>query len=118
MASVAHCLSTTSDDSAVLMPFIAYQLIPLDKHPGVCPIGIGDVPLQIIAKAILFSVGDDVVSAAGPLQTCAGYTAGSELPFMPCGLCFIRTVDCKAELLVDASNAFNSISCKAALENM
>ena len=69
LASVARCLSTTSVDSAVLMPFIACQLIPLDKHPGVCPVGIRDVPLQTIAKAILFSVGDDVVYAAGPLQT-------------------------------------------------
>ena len=54
------------------MPFVACRLTPLDEHPGVCPIGIRDVPHQIIAKAI-----DVVVSAADPLQTCAGHAAGS-----------------------------------------
>ena len=79
LASVACCLSTSLvDDPAVLMPFVACRLIPLDKHPGVHPIGIGDVPRQIVAKAILHVLGEDIVSAAGPLQTCAGHAAGSE----------------------------------------
>ena len=60
------------------MPFVACRLIPLDKRPGVRPIGIGDVPRRIVAKAILFVIGEDVISAAGHLQTCAGHAAGSE----------------------------------------
>ena len=35
---------------------------------------------------------------------------------MPCGICF--TANCEAALLVDASNAFNSINRKAALHNI
>ena len=50
LASTACCLATTEVDSAVLMPFVACRLIPLDKRPGVHPIGIGDIPRQIIAK--------------------------------------------------------------------
>ena len=117
MASVARCLSTTLVDSAVLMPFVACQLFPLDKHLGVYHIGIGDVPCRIIAKAILLSVGDDVVSAAGPLQICAGHAAGSEAAVHAMQDMF-QTADCEAALLVDASNAFNSINLKAALHNI
>ena len=78
LSSVVCCLSTVTINSAILMPFVACRLIPLDKCPGAHPTGIGDVPRQIIAKAVLFSVGDDVISAADPLQTCAGHAAGSE----------------------------------------
>jgi len=41
------------------------------------PIGIGDVPCRIVVK---FVIGEDtdIVSAVGPLQTCAGHAAGSE----------------------------------------
>ena len=67
LASVACCIATAEVDSTVLMPFVACWLVPLDKCPGVHPIGIGDVPRQIIAKAILYPVSDDIASAVGPL---------------------------------------------------
>ena len=117
LSFVAHRLSTVTIDSAILMPFVACRLIPLDKRPGVRLIGIGDVPRRIIAKAILFSVGDDVISAAGPLQTCAGHAAGSEAAIHAMQEIFC-TADCEAALLVDASNAFNSINRKAVLHNI
>ena len=45
LASVACHLSTSLvDDPTVLMPFVTCRLIPLDKHPSVRPISIGDVP--------------------------------------------------------------------------
>lgn len=52
------------------MPCVACWLIPLDKCPRLCLIGIGDVPCCIVVEAILFSIGNDVVSAAASLQTC------------------------------------------------
>ena len=42
------------------------------------PITIGGVLHRIVVKATLFVVGEGIVSAAGPLQTCAGHAAGSE----------------------------------------
>jgi len=78
LASVACCLSTTTIELAILMPFVACRLIPLGKCPGVRLIGIGDVPHRIVAKAILYVIGDDIALAGGRLQTCAGYSAGSE----------------------------------------
>ena len=53
LESVARCLAITEIDPAILAPFVACRLIPLDKNPGVRPIGIGDVPQRILAKAIL-----------------------------------------------------------------
>jgi hypothetical protein len=61
-----------------LSAFVACRLIPLDKDPGIRPIGIGEVPRRIIAKAILRVVRDDVKEAVGPLQTCAGFETGCE----------------------------------------
>jgi len=69
------------------------------------PIGIGDVPRRIIAKSILYAVGDDVVLAAGPLQTCAGQSAGSEAAVHAIKDMF-NDDNCEAALLVDATNPF------------
>ena len=52
--------------------FVACRLIPLDKDPGVRPIGIGEIHPQIIAKAISWILSTDIEDAAGPLQVCAG----------------------------------------------
>ena len=45
LAAVAHRLCVQEVDSAELMAFVACRLIPLDKKPGVRPIGVGDVLL-------------------------------------------------------------------------
>ena len=118
LASVASRLCTSLiKEPAVLMPFVACRLIPLDKCPGVRPIGIGDASRRIVAKAILFVIGDDIVSAAGPLQTCAGHAAGSEAAVHAMKEMFGDS-ECEAALFVDASNAFNRINRQAALHNI
>jgi len=99
------------------MPFLACQLIPLGKRPGVRPIGIGDVPCHIVSKAVLYAIGDDIVSAAGPLLTCAGHEAGSEAAVHAMKELF-GAVTSEAALLVDASNVFNCINHQAALHNI
>ena len=99
------------------MLFVACRLILLDKRPGVRPIDIGDVPRRIVAKAILFVIGEDVISAVGPLQTCAGHAAGSEATVHVMKEMF-ENGNCEAALLVDASNAFNCVNRQAALHNI
>ncbi len=64
------CTSNLHPDD--LSAFVACRLIPLDKCPGVRPIGVGEVPRRIIAKAVLSLFRQDVQDAAGPLQVCAG----------------------------------------------
>ena len=39
-----------------LSALVACRLIPLNECPGVRPIGVGEVPRRIIAKAILKTV--------------------------------------------------------------
>ena len=71
LASVARRITTTYVNPNGLSAFVACRLIPLDKCPGVRPIGVGEVPRRIIGKAILRVVGSDVEEAAGPRQVCA-----------------------------------------------
>ena len=60
-----------------LEAYTSCRLIPLDKNPGVKPIGIGEIIRRIIEKAIQI-VKSDVVESAGSLQLCAGQPGGSE----------------------------------------
>ena len=43
IAILAKKLATKIEDPAVLEALIACRLIPLDKNPGVRPIGVGEV---------------------------------------------------------------------------
>jgi hypothetical protein len=89
-------------------------LLWLNKNPGVRPIGIGEVSRRIIAKAILKVVGNDVQSAAGPLQTCAGHESDAVHAMKKIHF----NEGTEGILLVDASNAFNSLNRIAALHNI
>ena len=71
------------------------------------PIGIGEVPRRIIAKAVLSLFRLNIQDAAGPLQVCAGQEGGCE-----------AAIHAMREILVDASNAFNTINRHAALHNI
>ena len=96
---------------------LACRLIPLDKNPGLRPIGIGKVLHRIASKVVASHIREYIMSALGSLQVCAGYEAGCE-----------SLVHAKHEihedqssevlLLLDALNAFNSISRNAFLHNI
>jgi hypothetical protein len=81
------------------------------------PIGVGEVPRRIIAKAILRTIGKDIEEAAGPLQVCAGQDGGCEAAVHAMRAIF-QDADTEGCLLVDASNAFNSLNRRAALHNV
>ena len=104
-------------DPEALAPLMSCRLIALDKNPRVRPIGIGEVVRRIIAKAILSIVSGDVQYAAGSLQLCAGQKAGAEAAVHAMNKAFNKS-DCEAILLVDASNAFNSLNRHVALRNI
>lgn len=53
-------------------------LIALNKHPGVRPIGVGEVARRIISKAILSVIERDTKAAAGNTQLSVGQTLGCE----------------------------------------
>ena len=70
LASVAKRICTTFIDPKCLSAFVACRLVPLDKCPGVRPIGIGETIWRIIGKAIMATIGRNIIDAAGPLVLC------------------------------------------------
>ena len=70
IAALARKLATELVDPKSLEAFVACRLIPLDKCPGVRPIGIGEILRRIIGKVIGWALKEDIQIAAGPLQVC------------------------------------------------
>ena len=117
MAMMARRICSKFVDPMCLTAFTACRLVALDKHPGVRPVGIGEVLRRIIGKAILAVVGQDVQQVTGALQVCAGQQAGCESAVHAMGLVF-QDSNTEAVLLADASNAFNCLNRQAALQNV
>ena len=109
LADVGKRRATSLVHPEALTAFVACRLIPLNKCPRVRPIGVGDVLRCISAKAILRIVSIDVKAAAGPLQFCAGQDGGCEVAVHAMCKIFLDQ-DTEAALLIDATNAFNSIN--------
>ena len=78
IAMFAKNLLKDSYDSSLLEAYTSCRLIPLNKNPGVRPIGVGEVLRRLIGKVISWEFKTDFMEAATPLQTCAGYGAGAE----------------------------------------
>ena len=117
LASTARRICTALVDPKSISPLLACRVIALDKTPGVRPIGIGDTTRRIIAKAVLSVVRTDVQNASGCLQLCGGQISGIEAAVHAVRNAF-NSEDCEAALLVDASNAFNSLNRQVALQNI
>lgn len=103
-------------DPTSLEAITACRLIPLNKNPGVRPIGICETIRRIMSKAVLLVTKADVQTAVGPLQTCAGYEAGCEAAIHFVHELFSDEL-VEGLLLVDASNAFNNLNRRVVLHN-
>ena len=96
---------------------VACRLIPLDKSPGVRPIGVGEVLRRIIGKAILTVLKSGILNVTGYQQLCAGLKSG-------CEVAIHAVVDLFEEdtthgfIQTDARNAFNSINRTLLLDNV
>ncbi len=117
VAQMTRRLCTEHVDPVGIQAFIACRLIPLDKRPGVRPIGIGETLRRIIGKAVLKVVGPDVRAVTGALQLCAGQESGIEAAVHAMRVIFEHE-DTDAVLLVDAKNAFNNLNRQTALRNI
>ena len=109
IASIAKKLCTNYVDPQSISAFTACRLIALDKKPGVRPIGIGETIRRIVNKAIALALRDDIQDAAGALQVCAGQLSGCEAAVHAMHKIF-ESPETEAAILVDASNAFNSLN--------
>ena len=64
--------------------FFACRLTPLNKNPGVRPIGACERVRRIIGKAVISTLQYEIQSVAGAMQLCAGQKAGCEAAITPC----------------------------------
>lgn len=79
-------------------------------------IGVGEVTWRIIPKCVTRVTKQDIIVARISLQMCTGLRSGAEAAVHAMYSIF-DTNDTKAMLLIDASNAFNSLNWAAALHN-
>ena len=109
IAKLARILATQHIDPVYLESYVCSRLIPLNKNPGIRPIGVGEVLRRIIGKSLSWTLKPDIQDAAGCLQVSSGVKSGSEA-----AIHFMReafdTTAAEAVILVDATNAFNSLN--------
>ena len=110
------CVEKLTDPESI-EALMACRLVPLNKDPGLRPIGIGEVLRRIIGKAVTTVCRTDIQVAAGGLQLCAGIPGGVEA-----GIHSLRQMfeddDAHGLIQVDANNAFNSINRQVLLHNI
>jgi hypothetical protein len=116
LSNVAKRLCTTYVNPKFITAYTACRLIPLDKNPGVRPIGVGEVVRRIIGKTIMMITKSDLQESVGQSQLCAGFEAGCETAFHTMSHIF-SLPETEAALFVDASNAFNSLNRRMTLLN-
>ena len=97
--------------------FIACRLIPLNKYPGLRPIGVGEVLRGIAGKVLMKTLKKDVMYDAGSLQVFAGQENGAGATFRAMYNIY-NNKHSKAVLLIEAENAFNSINRNVMIRNI
>ena len=117
LANVAKKTCVEPDQTNSLEAFLASRLIPLDKNPGLRPIGVGEVIRRIIGKSVIHTLKEDIIRSVGNLQVCAGHESGCEAAIHAMSQIF-NEEDSEAVLLIDASNAFNAVNRKLFLHNV
>ena len=110
-------LCTEHIDPTSISTLTNCRLIPLDKNPGVRPIGIGEVLRRIMGKAVVMLLKPEILDTVGPLQLSAGQEGGCEAACHAMSDIFAED-ECQGVLLIDATNAFNSLNRTTALLNI
>ena len=116
LAALCRKLCSEYVDPRGIQALVACRLIPLDKYSGMRPIGIGETMRSILAKAVMAIVRDDIQCCVGSLQVCDGQEGCAEAEVHAMRTIF-QAYDADCVLMVDATNAFNSLNRQAALDN-
>ena len=110
-------MATEELNPELMEPYNACRLIPLDKNPGVRPIGIGEVMRRIIGRTITKCLKNELMSLGSNYQLCLGQKCGIEYAIYTLRDQYSKT-SADAVLLIDAENASNSLKRKLALKNI
>ena len=102
-------LSTTLVDPMGLSTLPVFQLITLDKNPGVHPTGICETARSIIAEAILTVTKVDILETTGSLQLCMEQCTGAKAAVHATKESFLKP-STEVVLLINASNMFNTLN--------
>ena len=97
----AKKISVVENQPTSLEAYLSRRLIPLNKNPGVHPIGVGEVLRRIIGRSIIYT---QIVESPGNLQLCAGQQDRCESAMHAMSHIFAKE-ETDAVLLVDAANA-------------
>ena len=116
LALMIKSICTESIDDNSLEPLLASRLVPLDKKPGVRPIGVGEVLRRIMGKVVMGVFAEDVTKSSSKSQMC-GHKSGSEAAIHAMRRMF-QNNNTDAVILVDAANAFNNLNRKVLLHNI
>ena len=92
-------------------------MIPLDKTPGLRPIGDGEVLRRTAGKVIVSVLKKDIIKCTGTLQVYAGNEARKEASIYSMNMMY-EDKNTDVVLLVDASNAFSSLNRQSFLHNI
>ena len=116
LASVARRICSSYVNPALVAPLLACRLIALDKHSGIRPIGVGNSSTNHFQS----SVGHCWTRYSGCFGLPAvvwGQIAGIEAAVHATRAAF-GSEESQAALLVDATNAFNTLNRQVALHNI
>ena len=117
IANIVRRLASEHVDPTCIDSLLNCRLIPLDKNPGIRPIGIGEVLRRIMGKAVSTFKKVDAMKAVGPLQLSVGQEGGAEAAAHAMREIY-KDEKTQGLLFVDAENAFNSMNRNTALHNV
>ena len=121
VAALARRMANTIVPWTDILALVSNRLIALDKCPGVRPIGIGESLRRIVGKAVCSATRSDLAVLCGTDQLCCGVKSGIEGAIHAITDLFEEHRDWPSGwgvLLVDASNAFNSLNRAALFWNV
>ena len=116
LADPTRKIANSIIDWSLIRALLVNRLIALDKSPGVRPISVDETLRHILGKTVCLLSRDDVESVCDISQLCGGLKCGIESA--------IHTVNDLFHdndvgmLVMDASNAFNSINWLSLLWNV
>ena len=101
-------------DPNLLEAYGTCSMSPLNKIPGIRPIGVGKVFRRIIGKVIDWMLKGDGHEVVGPRQTVSGFQGGAEVVIHSMKN-ILEDNETEAVILVDTSNTFNLLNRVVAL---